>query len=96
VSDVGEPEHDPTTEPEEATPPRPEADDPVTRSSQVADRLPGEEGNAEIDLDAIERDLDAVDVALDRLADGTYGTDEITGEAIPDSTLDDDPTARRA
>ena len=48
------------------------------------------------DLDAIERDLDAVDRALDRLAEGTYGTDEITGEAIPDAALENDPTARRA
>lgn len=49
-----------------------------------------------VDLDAIERDLNAVDVALNRLADGTYWTDEVTGEPIPDHVLTHDPTARRA
>jgi hypothetical protein len=48
------------------------------------------------DLDAIERDLDAVEAALARLADGTYRTDEITGESLPVELLDRDPTARRA
>lgn len=50
----------------------------------------------EVDLDAVERDLDAVETALDRLADGTYGTDEITGEPLPDSVLENNPAARRA
>ena len=59
--------------------------------------LPGAAARpAPVDLDAIERDLDAVDQALDRLADGTYGTDEVTGEPIPDDVLETDPTARRA
>jgi len=49
-----------------------------------------------IDLDSIERDLDAVDRALDRLADGTYGTDEITGQQIADDVLENDPTAGTA
>ena len=34
--------------------------------------------------------------ARDRLADGTYGTDEVTGEPIADEVLENDPTARRA
>ena len=50
----------------------------------------------EIDLDAVERDLAAVEVALDRLNEGTYWTDEVTGEPIPEQVLADDPTARRA
>ena len=50
----------------------------------------------EVDLDAVERDLDAVETALERLADCTYGTDEITGEPIPDPVLENNPTARRA
>lgn len=50
----------------------------------------------DVDLTAFERDLDAVEAALARLADGTYRTDEITGEPIPDHVLADDPTARRA
>jgi RNA polymerase-binding transcription factor DksA len=47
-----------------------------------------------IDLDAIEADLRDVEVALNRLADGTYWTDEITGQPIPDDVLVRDPTAR--
>ena len=49
-----------------------------------------------VDLDAIGRDLDAVETALERLAQGTYRTDEVTGEPIPDEVLAGDPTARRA
>ena len=49
-----------------------------------------------IDLAAIETDLDGVQAALDRLADGTYWTDEVSGAPIPDGILADDPLARRA
>jgi RNA polymerase-binding transcription factor DksA len=49
-----------------------------------------------IDLDAIERDLHNVETALNRLAEGTYWTDEITGEPISEDVLAGDPTARRA
>jgi RNA polymerase-binding transcription factor DksA len=49
-----------------------------------------------LDLDRIERDLADVEVALARLDAGTYWTDEVTGEPIPESVLADDPTARRA
>jgi RNA polymerase-binding transcription factor DksA len=52
--------------------------------------------SSEVDLDVVERDLAAVERALDRLSDGTYWTDEITGAPIPESVLADDPTARRA
>ena len=48
------------------------------------------------DLDAIERDLDGVEAALARLDDGTYWTDEVTGEPIPDPVLAADPVARQA
>lgn len=51
---------------------------------------------ADVDLDAVERDLAAVEVALGRLADGTYWTDEVTGEPIADDVLVHDPLARRA
>ena len=47
------------------------------------------------DLERIAGDLADVEVALDRLTDGTYWTDEITGETIPDDVLAEDPTARR-
>ena len=50
----------------------------------------------EVDLDAIEGDLAGVERALERLSDGTYWTDEVTGEAIAEHVLADDPTARRA
>jgi hypothetical protein len=50
----------------------------------------------EVDLDAIERDLAGVELALERLSDGTYWTDEVTGEPIAEHVLVDDPTARRA
>jgi RNA polymerase-binding transcription factor DksA len=50
----------------------------------------------DIDLDAIERDLAAVERALERLSDGSYWSDEVTGEPIPEHVLIDDHTARRA
>lgn len=50
----------------------------------------------EPDLDVIEADLDGVQSALGRLAEGTYWIDEVTGEAIPVDTLDANPLARRA
>ena len=61
-------------------------DAPVTSSTPSSD---------EVDLDAIERDLHAVETALNRLADGTYWTDEVTGAPIPEHLLASDPTARR-
>lgn len=48
-----------------------------------------------VDLAAIERDLDGVERALERLDDGTYWTDEVTGEPLPDELLAADPVARR-
>jgi RNA polymerase-binding transcription factor DksA len=50
----------------------------------------------EVDLDEVERDLAAVERALERLSDGTYWTDEVTGLPISDDVLVSDPTARRA
>jgi RNA polymerase-binding transcription factor DksA len=50
----------------------------------------------EPDLDAIAQDLADVDTALGRLEDGTFGTDEVTGAALPDDVLADRPTARRS
>jgi len=49
-----------------------------------------------IDLDTIEADLDAVQAALDRLADGSYWTDEVTGAPIPPEVLAAEPLIRRA
>jgi RNA polymerase-binding transcription factor DksA len=47
------------------------------------------------DVAAAERLLDAVDLALVRLDEGTYGTCEICGDAMDDTYLEIDPTADR-
>jgi hypothetical protein len=49
-----------------------------------------------VDLGRVSADLDGVEAALARLDDGTYWTDEVTGEPIPDDMLVADPVARRA
>jgi len=49
-----------------------------------------------VDLDAIERDLADVEVALARLDAGTYWTDEVTGAELPSELLAANPTARRS
>jgi RNA polymerase-binding transcription factor DksA len=61
-------------------------DVPATSPPQLGD----------VDLDAVERDLAAVEVALERLSEGTYWIDEVTGEPIAEHVLVADPTARRA
>jgi RNA polymerase-binding transcription factor DksA len=48
-----------------------------------------------LDLDAIEHDLADVETALQRLDDGTYWTDEVTGHALDSAHLAANPTARR-
>lgn len=48
-----------------------------------------------IDLEMIERDLAGVEAALRRLDDGSYWTDEITGEPLDERLLLADPVARR-
>lgn len=52
--------------------------------------------DAQVDLEQIERDLEAVEAALPRLDDGSYWTDAATGEPIPDDVLAADPTTTRA
>ena len=51
--------------------------------------------SAALDLDAIERDLADVEVALARLDAGSYWTDEVTGGELSAELLDEQPTARR-
>lgn len=46
-----------------------------------------------MDLDTIETELNAVEVALGRLDDGTYGLCVACGGPIPDADLGADPTA---
>ena len=55
----------------------------------------GEPANHPIDLDAIERDLADIEAALARLDNGTYFTDEVTGQPIDDVLLITNPLARR-
>jgi hypothetical protein len=47
-----------------------------------------------IDLDAIKRDLEGVQAALERLNEGIYWTDEVTGDIIPNEVLDAFPLTR--
>jgi RNA polymerase-binding transcription factor DksA len=46
-------------------------------------------------VDLIERDLNDVDVAMDRLEKGTYFSDEITGAPLQTDFLTANPLARR-
>ena len=46
------------------------------------------------DLAAAEAELDAVEHALKRLDDGSYGSCEVCGSALDDARLAADPTAR--
>ncbi len=50
----------------------------------------------EPDLERVAADLADVERALTRLDDGSYWTDEVTGETLPDELLATDPTARRS
>jgi RNA polymerase-binding transcription factor DksA len=45
-------------------------------------------------LEQLERDLAEIEAALQRLDDGTYGIDEVTGEPISRERLEALPTAR--
>jgi RNA polymerase-binding transcription factor DksA len=45
-------------------------------------------------LEQLERDLAEIEAALQRLDDGTYGIDEVTGTPIPRERLEAFPTAR--
>jgi len=49
----------------------------------------------DLDIDQVATDLDNVATALSRLSEGTYWTDEVTGEELPADVLAADPTARR-
>lgn len=48
------------------------------------------------DLDDIDASLNAVEVALVRLENGTYFTDEITGKPLDEQLLISNPIARRS
>lgn len=48
-----------------------------------------------VDLETIATDLADVEIALARLANGSYWADEVTGAPLPDELLASSPTARR-
>jgi DnaK suppressor protein len=45
-------------------------------------------------LESLEAELAEIDAALGRVADGTYGIDQLTGQPIDPARLDAVPTAR--
>lgn len=68
--------------------------DPQAHPSEpAAARVPDEPA---LDLERVAADLDGVEAALARLDDGTYWSDEVTGETIPDDVLAANPVTRRA
>jgi RNA polymerase-binding transcription factor DksA len=69
-----------------------EASTPGDVKSDVVEHL---QQAATIDLDAVAQDLADVELALARLDTGTYWIDEVTGEALTDELMADQPTARR-
>jgi hypothetical protein len=75
-------------------PPSPSAA-PGPEPAEAHDASAGAPVGPPVDLDRIARDLADVEVALDRLDQGTYWTDEVTGEPLPDDLLAADPVARR-
>lgn len=70
------------------TPPAETATEGSTAASEPSAREPA-------DLETIEADLAGVEMALERLDAGTYWSDEVTGDPIPDEVLASDPVARR-
>jgi hypothetical protein len=84
----------------------PNADDPTAGRADVNDvtgtstsgsghTLPANHVT-KLDLDAIHGDLADVEVALQRLDDGTYWIDEVSGAPLSDDLLIRNPLARRA
>ncbi|MAT06141.1 MAG: hypothetical protein CL424_13965 [Acidimicrobiaceae bacterium] len=80
---------DPTRPPSEQVQP---TDDATTEPGELP-ALP--DTDRALDLGRVARDLDGVEAALRRLDDGSYWTDEVTGEPLPDEVLAADPVARR-
>lgn len=69
-------------QPDAAVPERPGEGEPTERERELAA------------LARIQGELADVDRALERLDDGTYGTCEICGQAIPDDVLEQAPATR--
>ena len=45
-------------------------------------------------IEDLHKEIEEIDLALRRVDDGTYGTDEVTGEPIDPARLEAEPTAR--
>lgn len=69
--------------------------EPDPQAPAGAEPTPPRTPATELDLERIAGDLADIERALERLDDGSYWTDEVTGEALPDDLLAADPTARR-
>ncbi|MFM8855965.1 MAG: hypothetical protein ACKOI2_01920 [Actinomycetota bacterium] len=67
--------------------------EPMDEPSQASTAVDVRSGST--DLSAIESDLAAVEAALSRLDAGTYWTDEVTGETLPETLLEENPLLRR-
>lgn len=61
-----------------------------------SEQTAGDESPTMPSLDHLAEDLVGVERALERLEDGSYWTDEVTGEPLADEALAADPTTRRA
>ena len=73
--------------------PEPTPVEPIEPARPIEPLTPPE---APPDLDlVVAADLAAVEQALTRLDDGTYWTDEVTGEPLSPDLLAEHPTARR-
>lgn len=68
----------------------------IVRMAHDTSFEPGSESDNSLDVNGIDAELDAVEVALVRLENGTYFTDEITGKPLDEQLLIKNPIARRA
>ena len=68
-------------------------DGPISRSTDAAADTTTEEANLELRRE-LAAELEEIDAAIARIAAGTYGIDEVTGEAIEPERLRAVPPAR--
>ena len=73
-------------------PPTPDDPEPIVEPAVAAEPAP-EPAAVALDLDAVTADLAAVEAALDRLDQGSYGRCGACSSAIDDERLAADPTA---
>jgi len=85
----------PTDEHSEIDEPALAASDDAPEPADQAGAGAGSPSPDDLDLDRIDADLAGVERALSRLDDGSYWTDETTGEPIDPDVLDADPTSTR-